>query len=194
MLLSAQDLICARAGRRIVGPLSLALEEGAALLVEGPNGSGKSTLLRCLAGLLMPAEGSINYDHQAPPFYCGHTDALIADLTASEHVAFWKGLYGNKGHDPILSALGLDAIHDTQAQKCSAGQKRRLSLARLLINPARLWILDEPHAGLDAQAIAMLEALITDHRARGGALVLASHGGLSCMQAQSLVLEGGASC
>jgi heme exporter protein A len=194
MGLSVTDLSCARGGRLVLDRLSFALAPGETLLLRGPNGAGKSTLLRALAGLL-PASGRVALDGRplGPDArtdlvaYAGHLDAIKPQLTVAENLAFWAGLFGG---DPVpaLAAFALAPLADRPAHLLSAGQKRRLGLARLLLAPRRLWLLDEPTVALDADATARLLAALAAHAAAGGLAVVATHAPLPLPSARELTL------
>jgi heme exporter protein A len=194
MGLSVTDLSCTRGGRLVLDRLSFSLDDGGTLLVQGPNGAGKSTLLRVLAGLL-PATGSIVLDGRPADrealgdaaAYAGHLDAVKPQLTVGENLAHWAALLSGDPA-PALAALGLAALADRPAHLCSAGQRRRLGLARLLLAPRRLWLLDEPTVSLDADATHRLLALLRAHAAAGGLAVVATHAALDLAPARNLRL------
>jgi heme exporter protein A len=194
MGLSVTDLSCTRGGRRVIEGLSFALADGETLLLRGPNGAGKSTLLRVLAGLL-PATGRIALDGRpADPdalseavAYAGHLDAVKPQLTVAANLAHWAALFG-ADPAPALAALGLAPLADRPAHLCSAGQKRRLGLARLLLAPRRLWLLDEPTVSLDTEATDRLLAALRAHAAAGGLAVVATHAPLDLAPARTLTL------
>jgi heme exporter protein A len=184
--LSLENIALERGERRIAGGITARVAGGAALLLQGPNGSGKSTLLRVLAGLLPPAEGAVKWDgadvarapeaHRARLCYLGHQDALKAGLTALENLQFWARFAANaRDAAAALAAFGLARLADRPARTLSAGQKRRLALARLALSEAPLWLLDEPVTALDAEARAMFAALLGRHLAKGGLAVIATH-------------------
>jgi heme exporter protein A len=183
-MLEARDLACLRGERVVFAGLSFALAPGGALLLTGANGAGKSSLLRLLAGLLAPAEGRLLWGgrdaladrsvHAARLRYVGHGDALKPALTARENLLFHARLWGGEV-DPALEALGLGPLADLPAGVLSAGQRRRLGLARLALAPAPLWLLDEPTTGLDAASVRRLGALLARHRAAGGMVAAATH-------------------
>ena len=194
MGLTVTDLSCTRGGRLILDGLSFALSPGETLVLRGPNGAGKSTLLRALAGLL-PASGRVAIDGRSlgrearaeAVAYAGHLDAIKPQLTVAENLRFWAGLFGGDPA-PALAAFGLGPLADRPAHLLSAGQKRRLGLARLLVAPRRLWLLDEPTVALDADAVARLLAALRAHSAAGGLAVVATHGPLPLAPARELVL------
>jgi heme exporter protein A len=193
MGLVVTDLSCARGGRLVLRGTGLALADGEALVLRGPNGAGKSTLLRALAGLL-PAGGRIEVDGQAATrdllaetaAYAGHLDAVKSQLTVGENIGFWADLLGGDAR-AALAAFDLAAIADRPAHLLSAGQKRRLGLARLLLAPRRLWLLDEPTVALDAASEARLMAEVGRHLGGGGMAVIATHAPLA-LAARELVL------
>lgn len=174
-LLSVRDLACARGGVVVLAGVSFDLPPGGALVVTGPNGSGKTTLLRTLAGLQPPAAGHL----QAPAegvAYAAHADALKPALTAAANLRFWAALYGAGGDvAAALAAMDLSALAGRAAGHLSAGQKRRLGLARLMVAGRAVWVMDEPTAALDTASAARVAAMVEGHRARGGAVVAATH-------------------
>jgi len=186
ILLRATGLVGARGGRMLFGPIDLDLGPGAALVVAGPNGAGKSTLLRILAGLLPAAGGTVQA--RATFRYLGHHDAVKPALSVGENLRFWQRFLGTAGAEAGLAAVGLAGLADMPARYLSAGQRRRLALARTLDPNAALWLLDEPTNGLDAAAVTALEATVAGHRARGGAAVVVSHAELRLPDAARLEL------
>jgi len=185
--LSATGLGCIRGSRRVFEGINLELSGGEALALVGPNGSGKSSLLRLVAGLLRPSAGRIDLaggasDNTIPEqaHYLGHLDALKPSLTVAENLSFWvRYLGGDIAALPgSLTALGLGGIADLPAAYLSAGQRRRLSLARLIAVPRPIWLLDEPTSALDAAGQERLATLMRDHLGGGGLIVVATHGPL----------------
>jgi heme exporter protein A len=191
---SGHGLVCIRGERIVFANLDLTLAQGEALLLLGPNGSGKSSLLRLMAGLLRPAAGSLAWDdgpvredperHHARTRYVGHTDTIKPVLTARENLAFWAKVCANEDDtratlaariDAALDRLALARLADVPGRMLSAGQKRRLNLARLLAAPAPLWLMDEPTTALDKGSVATLEAIMAEHRATGGMIALSTH-------------------
>lgn len=175
--------------------LNFSLGSGDAVVLRGPNGSGKTTLLRLMAGLCRISGGKMSWNgteiddfeaHGANLRFIGHLDAVKPALTVAENLAFWRDLWGNPAGDtkPAARKLGLGHLADFPARLLSAGQRHRLALARLLVAPAPLWLLDEPGNALDDASLTALAAIIADHRAKGGMVVIASHG--------STVVERGA--
>ncbi len=199
MRLSGSDLVCVRGGREVFRNLSFAVGAGEALIVTGRNGAGKSSLLRLIAGLLRPLAGRIDLDggdaeltiaEQA--HYVGHQDALKPSLSVRENLAFWTDLLGDRGgNGGALAAVGLDGLAGLPAAYLSAGQRRRLSLARLVSAARPIWLLDEPTAALDTAAQAVLAGLMRAHLGGGGLILAATHGPLGLDRAMELRLEGG---
>lgn len=187
MQLVAENLVLERGGRNVVDGLSFRLEPGAALVLTGPNGSGKSTLLRALAGYLRPAAGSVRVtgageDREASEVchFVGHLDGIKSHLTAVENLDFWATYLGGQAAvaarvEAALRAFALDALADIPAGYLSAGQKRRLALARLTAAERPLWLLDEPTVSLDAASVEVLVAAINAHLKSGGMAVIATH-------------------
>jgi len=197
---SGKDLLCIRGERAVFSGLSFAMGAGDALVLTGPNGSGKSSLLRLMAGLLPPASGALFRDgedireapeeHRSDLHYVGHLDAVKPVLTVSENLAFWAGI--RTAPQPVggaLEQLGLAALADTPARLLSAGQRRRLNLARLAASPANLWLLDEPTVALDSASVAAVVDLISRHREGGGMVVVSTHIDLGINAPKSLVLD-----
>ena len=185
--LSASGLGCVRGSRSVFDHLNLKLSSGEALALVGPNGAGKSSLLRLIAGLLRPAAGRIELTGGAPEntigeqaHYLGHLDALKASLTVAENLAFWiRYLGGDIGSlRGALASLGLGELADLPAAYLSAGQRRRLSLARLIAISRPIWLLDEPTSALDAAGRERLTELMRQHLAGGGLIMAATHGPL----------------
>ena len=189
------DLACRRGERLVFAGLSFRLAEGGALALTGANGSGKSSLLRIIAGLLAPAAGQLSWGatpvsadiagHRARLHYVGHLDAVKPAMTPREMLSFWGELRGGRvertgsRHDAALAALGADGIADWPCRWLSAGQRRRVALARLLAEPAPLWLLDEPTTALDHDGQSRLEQAIAGHRAGGGIVIVATHSPLA---------------
>jgi heme exporter protein A len=198
MALTVAELSVDRAGYRVIAGLSFEVLEGEARTLTGPNGAGKTTLLRALAGLLPPASGRICLDGIDPVrdpdgyverlAYAGHLDAIKPQLTVAENLRFWADLHGAPDISSALDALDLAPIAGRPAHACSAGQKRRVGLARLLLAPRRLWLLDEPTASLDADAAACLTALVRAHCRNGGMAFVATHAPLDLGRAAPLAL------
>lgn len=185
--LAINELSIVRGGRTVLTGLSLALESGAVLSLEGPNGSGKTSLLRAIAGLLAPAAGRItiradNADLDDPEDrgtaigWLGHLDGIKAQLTVREQALFWARLYRSPHDvDAALARFGLTALADIRGVALSAGQKRRLALARLMLTARPLWLLDEPLAALDTAGKALVAEAVAEHAGAGGIVVAATH-------------------
>jgi len=195
-----ENLMCVRGERTVFHALDFTLSAGGALTLIGPNGAGKSSLLRMMAGLLRPAEGRMLWgeedaldefdEHGARLHYVGHHDAVKPVLTAAENIGFWAHLR-DRGEDAIVDALEVFAIqhlYDVPGRFLSAGQKRRVNLARIIAAPAPLWLLDEPTTALDKATIKRLEAAIQKHRDTGGMVVLSTHADVDTPGAKTLNL------
>ncbi|MBI3513312.1 MAG: heme ABC exporter ATP-binding protein CcmA [Proteobacteria bacterium] len=196
-------LACVRGDRLLFRGLGFVVKPGDALVLTGPNGSGKSSLLRLMAGLLAPAAGHLTWAgrpveanreaQRGRVRWLGHLDAVKPTLTVRETLALHGRLHG-AGADPAaalddaLGALGIGALADTPGRQLSAGQRRRVALARLLVAPAPLWLLDEPTVGLDDAGFAAFGAVAAAHRAAGGAIVAATHSDLGLGDARRLTL------
>jgi heme exporter protein A len=187
MRLLASDLACIRGGREVFAGLGLAVGSGEALAISGPNGAGKSSLLRLIAGLVRPTAGRLVLEGGDPELtvgeqahYLGHLDALKPALSVEENLAFWTQFLGGAPNAAAiglaLAEVGLDRITTLPAAYLSAGQRRRLSIARLIAVKRPIWLLDEPTSALDAAAQARLATLMAQHRAEGGMILAAVHG------------------
>jgi heme exporter protein A len=198
---SGHDLVCVRGERRVFAGLDFSVGDGGALVLVGANGSGKSSLLRLMAGLLPPAIGYLAWDgvaaeddpegHRARVHYVGHHDAVKPVLSVSENLEFWSGLRSAKSATSVeeaLAAFGIQRLAGIPGRFLSAGQKRRVNLARILAAPAELWLLDEPTTALDKATIAALEDVIARHRADGGMVVVATHSEMNLPGAETLDL------
>lgn len=185
--LICENLACERGGRLVFAGVNFAVSGGEALIVTGRNGAGKSTLLRVIAGLLRAAAGRIELsgsdddaaDVAEHAHYLGHLDAIKPSLTVAENLQFWARFLGapaNASVEPALQAVELNTLADLPAAYLSAGQKRRLSIARLLAVKRPLWLLDEPTSALDTQSQGRLAAFMREHLAGGGIIVAATHG------------------
>ena len=185
MTLRVVELACARGPAQILAGVTFAVAPGQALILRGPNGSGKTTLLRTLAGLTPPLAGRIEADPDAIA-YAAHADGLKAQLSVRENLVFWAGVFGTRDIGPAVAAFHLGPLLDRRAGEMSAGQKRRLSLARLLVTGRPIWCLDEPTVSLDAENVARFASAVTAHLGRGGAAVIATHIDLGLPTAQTL--------
>jgi heme exporter protein A len=182
MELHAKDLTCERGGRIVFRSVSLSLKPGQLMQLSGPNGSGKSSLLRLIAGLNEAEAGTIRLDggdaelsigQQA--HYIAHQEAVKAALSVHENLAFWRDFLGGGDVDDALEAFDLARLSSYPAGLLSAGQKRRLALARLVLAPRVLWLLDEPTVGLDTASLARLVTVMAAQLARGGMIIAATH-------------------
>lgn len=173
-LISVENLTVARGGLPILEGMGFSVRAGEVLVLRGPNGSGKTTLLRTLAGLQPAYAGTV---HSAPDTvaYAGHADGLKSTLTVQENLAFWAGVYGGQDIAPALAHFNLDTLKTRAAGNLSAGQKRRLGLARLMVTGRPVWVLDEPTVSLDASSVTLFAEAVKTHVAQGGAAIIATH-------------------
>ncbi|HLG85805.1 MAG TPA: heme ABC exporter ATP-binding protein CcmA [Alphaproteobacteria bacterium] len=183
---TGSGIACRRGHRVVFSGLDFTVETGGALVLVGPNGSGKSSLLRLMAGLLAPFAGKLAWDglpvaddpgaHRARIAYLGHLDAIKPMLSVRESIGFWADLRDRAAWvQPAMDVLGLADLADLPARFLSAGQRRRLALARVIAMAPPLWLLDEPTVGLDTRSIAALETALAAHRRTGGIVVAATH-------------------
>jgi heme exporter protein A len=195
---TGRGLACRRGERLVFAGLTFALPPGGALVLTGPNGSGKSSLLRLMAGLSRPEAGALSWEgvpvsedpaaHRARLHFIGHQDGVKLALAVGETLRFWAGMHGGAAVAAALTHFRLETLADWPCRHLSAGQRRRLALARLLASPASLWLLDEPINGLDAEAQADLLAAIAAHRDNGGRVALSTHAQLAIAGAAALSL------
>lgn len=188
MVIAVRSLAVARGGVTVLQGLGFAVAPGQALILRGPNGSGKTTLLRTLAGLQPPVAGEIDLAPDAVA-YAAHADGLKSTLTVAENLAFWAAIYGGPAPHQATEALNLTALVRRRAGELSAGQKRRLGLARLLVTGRPLWLLDEPTVSLDVASVALFAGVVRGHLAAGGAAIIATHVDLGLPEAQVLDLD-----
>jgi heme exporter protein A len=198
MQLSGENLTCVRGGREVFAGLNFGVSAGEALVVTGRNGAGKSSLLRMIAGLVAVAAGALTLtggDDEATPgeqaHYLGHLDAVKPSLSVSENIRFWTAYLGGElAHlERALDAVGLEPLATLPAAYLSAGQRRRLSIARLVAAKRPLWLLDEPTSALDQPSQQRLAELMRDHLAAGGMIVAAAHGPIGLESPRALDLE-----
>jgi len=201
LLLSATALSCVKQDRILFEQLSLQLKPGELLQIKGKNGAGKSSLLRILAGLARPDEGELHYlqqplnhfntDYAANLCFIGHQSGIHEQLTALENLQFWRAAADLLPTDDfeLLANLGLAGLEDIPCKMLSAGQQRRVSLARLWTTTAQIWILDEPFTALDQSAIAQLQQHFIQHLNRGGAIILTTHQALTLQHPALFALE-----
>lgn len=190
MRLIVENLVVRRGNRIVIDALSFEASSGEAVLLTGPNGSGKTTLLRSIAGFLTPENGQVSLEggpQEASPgeqsHYVGHANGIKSGLTAGENLRFWCDYLGGTADraekrnriDDALERMHLLALEDIPAGYLSAGQKRRLGLARLLVSHRPLWLLDEPSVSLDTASVALLSAIVKEHVANGGLAIAATH-------------------
>ena len=174
MDLTVSDLTIARGGVPVLAGLGFVLEPGRALILRGPNGIGKTTLLRTIAGLQPPVSGTVTGAEDRIA-YAAHADGIKPTLSVAENLRFWARVFGAGGIQPALEAFDLTALIDRPAGSLSAGQKRRLGLARLLVTGRPVWVLDEPTVSLDTRAVAMFADAVRAHLAWGGSALIATH-------------------
>lgn len=197
--LIAQSLSCERGGRHLFAGLDFALAPGDALVLRGPNASGKSSLLRVLAGLLEPTEGQVLWhgkdtredpaDWRRSLAFLGHGTALKPQFSVRDNLGFWSRFeQARRTPAEALEAVGLSHLADLPASMLSAGQQRRLALARLAARPGGCWLMDEPTVTLDAASVEQLSTMIARHRAEGGIAILATHEDLAVENAAVLTL------
>jgi heme exporter protein A len=199
--LIGENLACRRGERFVFAAVDCRIAAGDALVLSGPNGSGKSSLLRLLATLLAPASGRLLWGgtpveddpagYRASIHYVGHLDGVKPALSPREMLGFWAALRGvsHPAVDAALAAFGIEPIADWPCRWLSAGQRRRVGLARLIAAPAPVWLLDEPGAALDDDGEARLAAAIASHRAVGGRVAVATHQALAIPGATRLALD-----
>jgi heme exporter protein A len=197
-LLKGDGLACVRGERLVFEDLSFAVAQGEALVLRGPNGSGKTSFLRLIAGLLRCDAGDLTWQGRdvsddpeawrSDVCFVGHLDGIKPLFTVSENIAFWACIAGagNLRVGEGLDRFGLAPLSDVPARFLSAGQRRRVGLARLVAAPAPVWLLDEPTVSLDAESVATLAEVMKEHRAAGGLVIAATHAELDLADAKTL--------
>ena len=199
-LLAVRGLAFSRDETPVFGPLDFAVDAGEALLVQGGNGAGKTTLLRVLAGLLRADAGSMDIDglparHESRArhiAYLGHLPGLKADLSALQNLRYLCGLHGRRATQTpaaTMAIVGLAGYEDAPLRTLSAGQKKRLGLARQWLSPAALWLLDEPYANLDLDGINLVNRMVQAHLHEGGAALITTHGAYAAPPVRTRLLE-----
>ncbi|PLX36599.1 MAG: heme ABC exporter ATP-binding protein CcmA [Hyphomicrobiales bacterium] len=197
LTLEGKGLICERGGRRVFTDVDFSVSSGEALVVTGPNGAGKSSLLRTITGLVKQVEGTLTLHGGDPELsvgaqchYFGHENALKLQLTVTENVDFWHRYYGDTGTSvaEALETVRLAQLSHLPAAVLSAGQRRRLSLARLIVSRRPVWLLDEPTAALDAASEKRLGELMTSHLLDDGIVIAVTHSNLPLAETKSLKL------
>ena len=185
-MLHVSNLSVARGGMTLLSGVDFALNAGQILVLRGANGLGKTSLLRCIAGLQNPVEGQITAPQAVA--YSGHADGLKGQMTVLENLAFWSSIYHGPSPEVALDAYDLHALADRPAANLSAGQKRRLGLARMQVSGCALWVMDEPTVSLDADNVALFRAALDRHVQSGGAAVITTHIDLAIASARLLDL------
>ncbi len=194
-LLEVEGLACGRGETVLARDLSFRLNQGSGVLLRGSNGVGKSTLLLTLAGLLPPIAGTVRFhghDPESGPalHYCGHRNGIRPRLSVEDTLRFWAAINGPCGLaiGDALERVGLAGTARLDASYLSAGQQRRLALARLLVSPRKLWLLDEPTAALDSQGHGLVASLLAEHLDAGGLAIIATHDDIGLTRMTTLTL------
>ena len=196
--LEFQGLVSGRSGSALHKPLTVGIDATKALIIRGPNGIGKSTLLRTLAGFLSAIEGHATYGGfgtdqpdglQEICALCGHKDRLKDHLTIGENLEFWACYYSGSLPDDALGAVGLGDLSDQRVASCSAGQRKRLSLAVQRVSGRPVWLLDEPTSSLDVDGVSMLKDLVAEHLGKGHIAVIVTHDADIFTEFQTVTLE-----
>ncbi len=171
---AAQNISVARAGVMVLTGVTFSLTAGAALILRGPNGAGKTTLLRAVAGLQPLAGGQIT-GSEDDIAYGAHSDGVKPTLSVAENLRFWAQIYGTDLATTAMAQMNLAPLADRRAGQLSAGQKRRLGLARIMVTGRKIWVLDEPTVSLDTASVALFGQIVQAHLAAGGAALIATH-------------------
>jgi heme exporter protein A len=174
MILTVSNLTVARGGVAILAGINVVMVSGTALVVRGPNGSGKTSLLRTIAGLQPQMSGQITGAEDRIA-YAAHLDGLKAAMSVAENLEFWSSVFGGPSIQPALNAFNLNSLASRRAGHLSAGQKRRLGLARLMVTERPLWVLDEPTVSLDAVSVSIFISALESHLANGGMALISTH-------------------
>jgi len=185
MELNVSDLTVTRGGIKVLEGVSFAVTAGEALVLRGPNGIGKTTLLRTVAGLQPALQGEVSLDREQMA-YAGHADGIKAPLSVTENLEFWAAVFGTGSIAPALQAFDLEALAARPAGALSAGQKRRLGLARMVVTGRPVWVMDEPTVSLDSSAVQLFAEAVRAHLAGGGLALLATHIDLGLAEARVL--------
>jgi heme exporter protein A len=172
MLLEIKNLDCRRGHKLVVADVTFSLKSGECIILKGPNGSGKTTLLRHIAGLNSNNIDNLSNDEIA---FSGHLDGVKSTLTVNENLKFWAGVYNTDNIDNIIKILNLRDLENRMAGELSAGQKRRLGLARMLLTNAKIWLMDEPTVSLDEKTTKIISDIIVNHCDEGGAAIISTH-------------------
>ena len=188
MTIKVRNLAVERGGVTVLQGLEFSVAPGQAVILRGPNGSGKTTLLRTLAGLQPHVAGDVTFSSDIVA-YAAHADGLKSTLSVAENLAFWAAIYGGPAMDAAVDALNLRTLMHRRAGELSAGQKRRLGLARLLVTGRPLWLLDEPTVSLDVASVGLFADVVRTHLARGGSAIIATHVDLGLPEARVLDLD-----
>ena len=187
--LSVAELGASRGGFALFENVSFHMDAGNALRITGPNGSGKTTLLRCLAGLIRADHGTVSTLDDGALHYLGHMNAMRPQFTVAENLLFWAKLDGNSNITIAVETLNLARLIDVPFHVLSSGQKRRVALARLLLSPRAIWLLDEPTVGLDLASVSIVEKVLETHLGEGGIVIGATHTPLGKSNWQALELQ-----
>jgi heme exporter protein A len=186
-MLKVSNLSVARGGISLLQAVTFEVQPGQALVLRGPNGIGKTSLLRCISGLQTPTLGEISAPESVA--YAAHADGLKGQLSVLENLKFWADIYGGSGPEVALVAYDLEDLAQRPTASLSAGQKRRLGLARMLVTGCALWVMDEPTVSLDAQNVTKFHTVLKAHLQAGGSAVLTTHIDLE-LSVESLDLTG----